>query len=353
MGDRDEFEIILKNTKLSNNPSKEEFNQAMQPLMQFIWNKAPSMLYKFRECSEYSFDAFAKDEIWLSKAKLFNDPHDSLIFFDKQAILEYTKEILLPQNLQKALTCLKSENGPLEQMNFLDLEIKKQIIEKLDVLDEQTVSNVLEGFLYNFENILDTSFSELKEGIRNQTKMACFSGNIRSPLMWAHYANNNKGFAIGYDFRGGDISQCSFCPNRSCGRIKLATIYPMIYSDKRFDATAYGMWQIEQYIKRNIGIQPETDFDDPLLALRIALHKSNDWSYEDEWRIICSTPDPFDNQSDRYPISKKSMAIYFGCQIPDIYREMLIHIADEKGIAKYQMYVKDDSQKYELDFRPI
>ncbi len=353
MGCREEFASILNNTKLNNNASKEEFNQVMQPLMQFIWNKAPSTLYKFRECSEYSFDAFAKDEIWLSKAKLFNDLHDSLIFFDKRAILDYTNEILLPQNLQNTLTSLKSKTGPLEQIDFLDVEVKKQISEKLDILDEHTISNVLGDFLNSFENVLDIAFSELKESIRNLTKMACFSGNIKSPLMWAHYANNNKGFAIGYDFRGGDVSQCSFCPNRSCGKIKLATIYPMIYSDKRFDATAYGMWQIVQYIKRNIGIQTETDFDDPLLALRIALHKSNDWSYEDEWRIICSTPDPFDNQSDRYPISKKPVAIYFGCQIPNIYREVLTHIADEKGIEKYQMYVKNDSQKYELDFRPI
>ncbi len=353
MGCREEFASILNNTKLNNNASKEEFNQVMQPLMQFIWNKAPSTLYKFRECSEYSFDAFAKDEIWLSKAKLFNDLHDSLIFFDKQAILDYTQKILTLPNLQNTLTDLKSEEGPLEHMVFSNPEVKKQIVEKLNLLGEQGILNILSDFLQRFDVFLEQAFSELKESVRNQTKMACFSGNIKSPLMWAHYANNNKGFAIGYDFRGGDISQCSFCPNRSCGKIRLATIYPMIYSDRRFDATAYGMWQIEQYIKRNIGIQTETDFDDPLLALRIALYKSNDWAYEDEWRIICSTPDPFDNQSDRYPISKKPIAIYFGCQIPNIYREMLIHIADKKGIAKYQMYVKDDSQKYELDFRPI
>ena len=52
-------------------------------------------------------------------------------------------------------------------------------------------------------------------------------------------------------------------------------------------------------------------------------------------------------------IRRIPVAIYFGCQIPNIYREMLTHIADEKGIEKYQMYVKNDSQKYELDFRPI
>ena len=58
-------------------------------------------------------------------------------------------------------------------------------------------------------------------------------------------------------------------------------------------------------------------------------------------------------QKDRYPIKKKPIAIYFGSQIPDFYRKMLMHIADEKGIPRYQMYVKDYSSRYELDYMPI
>ena len=62
---------------------------------------------------------------------------------------------------------------------------------------------------------------------------------------------------------------------------------------------------------------------------------------------------PTIEKRDRYPILKPPIAIYFGCQIPEIYRKMLIHIADEKGIPKYQMYVKDYSEKYELDYFPL
>lgn len=353
MSYREEFETLLNNTKLSDNATSEEHNKIMQPLMQFISEKIPGQLYKFRECSEYSFDAFAKDEIWLSKASLFNDLHDSLLFFDKQAIIQFMDKVFLPENVHNVLEYIKSGQEPIEKMGFLNSEFRQQVFDYFKVMDEKNALTILEKVVPDFNIFLDTFLSILQQGIRNRTKMACLSGNIASPLMWAHYANNHKGFAIGYDFRGGDISQCSYCPNRSCSKIKLATIYPMIYSDKRFDATAYGMWEAEQYIKKQIGAQSETNYCDSLLAMKIALHKSSDWTYEDEWRIICSTPDPFDDQKDRYPISKKPVAIYFGCQIPNIYREMLTHIADEKGIEKYQMYVKNDSQKYELDYRPI
>ena len=89
------------------------------------------------------------------------------------------------------------------------------------------------------------------------------------------------------------------------------------------------------------------------LFIKAALYKSKDWAYENEWRIICSTANSALEGKDRYPISKRPMAIYLGCQIPEVYRKILIHMADEKGIPKYQMCVKNYSEKYELDFDPI
>lgn len=227
------------------------------------------------------------------------------------------------------------------------------IASKLDLLDEQMLSGLIQQIIPNLDIFLDSRFNDLKSEIRNQLKMACLSESIESPLMWAHYADNHKGFALEYDFRGNNVSQCVGCSNRSCKNIRLATVYPMIYSDKRFDATSYGKWRVEQYIKSYLGMVAETNYKDSLLSIKAALHKSNDWKYENEWRIICSTPDPITEQQDRYPIIKKPIAIYFGCQIPDIYRKVLTHLADEKGIAKYQMYINEYSYKYELDFKSL
>ena len=166
--------------------------------------------------------------------------------------------------------------------------------------------------------------------------MVCLSESIKSPLMWAHYADNNKGFALGYDFTNNDITICSNCPNRTCNNIRLATIYPIIYSDKRLDATRYGQWLVEQIINSRFGFPTNTLYDDEFLFTKAALYKSKDWAYENEWRIICSTADAAMEKRDRYPIPKRPIAIYFGCQIPEVYRKILIHMADEKGIRKYQ-----------------
>jgi len=241
----------------------------------------------------------------------------------------------------------------IKQVQFPNADLQKWTTEIFSSLDTKQLTDIVWQSVPGFSQWLNQCFSYAKDGIRERTKMVCLSESIKSPLMWAHYADNHKGFAIGYDFRNNEITQCSNCPNRSCSNIKLGTIYPVIYSDNRYDATEYGQWIVRQQINRTIGLPTEELYGDSFLFTKAALHKSNDWSYENEWRIICSTPNLAVEQKDRYPIKKPPIAIYFGSQIPNFYRKILIHIADEKGIPKYQMYVKDYSSQYELDYMPL
>lgn len=353
MNYRDEFKNIIENIKINQTTPPEEFNNSMQPMIQFIQKNIPAALYKFRECTEHNLDAFDKNEIWLSKASNFNDLHDSLLFFDKTAMLKQAQQRLSPENIPAIFEYLKQSPAIIDQYNFTNPDIHTAITDKLNTLDNQTFSNMIQQLSSNIDMFLESYFCNLKNEIRNRTKMACFSENIKSPLMWAHYADNHKGFAIEYDFRGNDISQCANCRNRSCNNIKWAAIYPMIYSDTRFDATQYGKWYIEHCMKIYLGIREETVFDDEFLFTKVALHKSNDWEYEKEWRIICSTPNTATEQKDCYPIKKKPVAVYLGSQISDIHRKILTHFADANGIAIFQMYVDDYASKYELNYNPL
>ncbi len=346
MNYRDEFEKIIEGIKISPNAPKEEIDRQFLPLIQFIGKNVPEQLYKFRGCAEYSIDAFEKDELWLSKAALFNDPHDSLLFFDKSAILDSIEKMFSSGAVPSVIEQIK-------QVQFPNADLQNWVKEMFSSLDAEQLTDIAWQSVPGFNQWLDQCFTFAKDGIRERTKMVCLSESIKSPLMWAHYADNHKGFAIGYDFRNNEITQCSNCPNRSCTDIKFGMIYPVVYSDKRYDATRYGQWIVQQQINRIIGIPTEELYDDGFLFTKAALYKSNDWSYENEWRITCSTPNLAVEQKDRYPIRKKPIAIYFGSQIPEFYRKMLMHIADEKGIPRYQMYVKNYSSKYELDYMPI
>lgn len=89
------------------------------------------------------------------------------------------------------------------------------------------------------------------------------------------------------------------------------------------------------------------------LQSKITLQKSNDWSYEKEWRLMCEFEKTLDRKEERCRVKKNPTALYLGCQISDKNRTKLIKIAKEKKIPIYQMFIVDSTQEYEIDYKLI
>ena len=81
--------------------------------------------------------------------------------------------------------------------------------------------------------------------------------------MWAHYANEHKGFCVEYNVE--DL------PGNSNEFFDM--IHPVFYTDNIFDATSY-----------LIATTPE--LKNPEFLQQAALIKTKDWAYEDEWRLV-------------------------------------------------------------------
>ena len=185
MSYRDEFEKIIEQIMISPKAPKEEVDRQFLPLIQFIRNNVPEQLYKFRACTEYSIDAFEKDELWLSKAALFNDLHDSLFFFDKDTILDSIEKMFSSGSLPSVIETIK-------QIQFPNADLQKLATKMLSSLNTEQLTDIVWQSVPGFSQWLEQCFSFAKDGIREHTKMVCLSESIKSPLMWAHYANNHK-----------------------------------------------------------------------------------------------------------------------------------------------------------------
>ena len=86
--------------------------------------------------------------------------------------------------------------------------------------------------------------------------------------------------------------------------------------------------------------------------MKVALHKSKDWEYEQEWRLI----DPrLQDPSNPKPtvLQYRPKAIYYGTGIDKAHLARLHDIAVRKGIREYEMYIDYGSSKYELQYRPF
>lgn len=145
---------------------------------------------------------------------------------------------------------------------------------------------------------------------KRSMRICCFSESIESMLMWTHYANEHKGFALEYG------------PNdKSSVALQL---WPVFYREKLFD--------ISDFLTR---------IRSNLIPLLPALHKAIDWKYEKEWRLIAPGGE---GENISMPRPK---AIYMGSNVCPRIEEDLTEIATERRIKLYRM--SHDRHEFKMD----
>lgn len=182
-------------------------------------------------------------------------------------------------------------------------------------------------------SLIETYFPILSETSKKYSAIACFSESIESVLMWSHYANSHKGFALEYNFR----------PMLE-KPIKNVGLFPVVYSEERLDISDY----IAYEFLRILGILAK--MPDIAASIKNALWKSDIWAYEEEWRMIDSTPRDITDEK-ASAIHYKPVAVYYGRHMSGDDKKRLHEVAQEKGINEFEMYLDYSSKKYEMLYR--
>lgn len=197
-------------------------------------------------------------------------------------------------------------------------------------------------FFYNskeLENIerLKHCGGRLIDDFSEFVRVSCFTGNgVQSMPMWAHYANNHKGFCVAYDVKDSmDLKSC---------------LFPVQYTNQRLDISSEMVRQVQKLVKSIDETHQKGNLvtmleDKTLIYLPQLLYniKHSSWSYEKEYRcIIASTAKgmPF--------IDAKPKAIYIGRDCSDKNADCLFDIADEHEAKIYKMGFDDCVDSYEL-----
>ena len=176
------------------------------------------------------------------------------------------------------------------------------------------------------------------------------SETIDSTLMWAHYADYHKGFALAYakDELYKLERTCPEC-EKNCFFTNGLFRFPVIYGEDRVDATQYERETLFYRLSKDISTE---DFcvPDMLFNVRFNIYKGTCWEYEREWRLIFTC---LDNQPPHKSLSLKPKAIYLGSQISNINKQIIKKLVEDKDIQIYEMYVDEQNRKYTLNYRPI
>lgn len=234
----------------------------------------PVKMYRYMRFDEYWDKNIFEGQVYLSEASSLNDPFDCLVYVNHKTYIEYM----------------------FQAVCYIFPGIDRNVL-------RETVKS-------SIDDEIDKQIFEMKKKFR----VACFSENSKSPLMWAHYADSHRGFCLEYD-----LTQIP--KGYKYG------ILPVVYSDKRYDAT-------------NAIIAKNTN-----LLMNPYYFKSSHWKYEKEWRMVISEDLATDNEY-YADFCKGISGIYLGLRSFEYHKEKIDIIIEEyskRGFPVYKMSLEPSS----------
>lgn len=333
---RMDFAKILSSITAFENCSQEELKNKTLPISRAITELMPDKLFRFRSCNDNNITAFENDYIYTVTADRFNDPYGTLLCYDidliKQNIENVSKDslsIFKTLLLNKDLLSYMNKIIPDEVLQ----SIRQKLIStpNLDENSDEKINEIRKEILSEIDYL-----SPIIEFIvKRSVTLACFSESVQSVIMWSHYAQEHEGFALEYRPRYLLTSP-----------IKDVVIFPVIYNEQRYEASNYSSYLLLQML----GLPVHNS--DIFAEIKCALHKSPQWEYENEWRMINVSQRNILQDATSIVIMKPT-AIYYGKNIEKGNRDKLHKIAQTKNICEYDMYIDNASLKYEMLYRPF
>ncbi|MGQ3170535.1 MAG: DUF2971 domain-containing protein [Methylophilus sp.] len=239
--------------------------------------------------------AISDEAIWISKPNAFNDPFDCNL-----------RPLTLGLVFEKRL----ADHFANVEANVADYaKLLSDNVDAVDSLSQETIEKVLNTILSNdahrdlfrkwgAEEVFDSLWGQFKNKIES-LGILCLSEHPDNPLLWAHYADEHRGFCI--EFERSDKNML--------GDGKYT--YPVKYSNKYPEITMSDLFEFNNIDQGNGKSLEETCVGSVLLT------KSEHWAYENEWRLIGEG----NNMLTDYP--GKITSIIFGLRMPEKDRKFL------------------------------
>ncbi len=264
---------------------------------QLIRNKkyrGPRFLYKYRRFDEYTFDMLENDYLYLSPAKNLDDATecnttiDFELFYDlesnnlKRECVQQIIEMIKPytsvdnyKQIQKVMTSIMKENGTIKPNFMLDYSLELK-----EILPKEFNTPQFVNFIIAIPEKLDSP--EIKTQIeklivsmykaKQNIGVCSLSANKDDEKMWEMYANNHSGYCIEFDLTDYENSDL---------------VFPVVYVAKEQRETNIIKQIVATFIGNLVYEMSNGKMEsDGSQCLKLFLTKYEEWSYQNEWRIL-------------------------------------------------------------------
>lgn len=304
-----------------------------------LFKVLPRSLYRYREVSGNSIDALENDKFVTVSATKFNDPYDTLVAYNPEDIKKYLQELLSDELLIELKSMVQSP-----RKNIILGHFSRKLNESCKKYEQEILKceskNALADCIYNLIStkiFRDKIISPLKDVLKGYATMGCLCERNDSILMWSHYTNSHQGFLLEYDTLG--LLETSANSD--------ALLLPVDYAPFRYNATELVLSNILRLIGLNM--LKWNRFE----VLMSMIRKSDEWAYENEWRVIRLPQKQDDIHNDVEFFIYKPKAIYYGANMSKNDRMKLHTIALRKGIPEYEMFLDETSPKFVMNYRSV
>ena len=280
----------------------------------------PKKIYKYRRDGKYARANLETDTVWMASPDAYNDPYDCSFSVAEEHVVDALKKSLV------------TEFARIYKLpaDVADEQIKRAMASPEPLMYLAEYVHAIHGITSGSNPLQAAEFVSLRAssmigdtvGVLRQwrkvTKVCSFSAVKDSILMWGHYSQDHKGFCVEYDLE-------QLPPEHPLRR----KLYPVIYSPKLYDLTAYA----QKLVGPN---RQEFNPSSPLLGV---LHKFDGWSYEQEWRVVSMTNTVVNDHN--WSVSTPTR-VFLGSKMSSENGQALRTICEQKHIEVHQMELAPD-----------
>lgn len=269
-----------------------------------------------------------------SRPTLFNDPFDCLTRFqvcpDPQNIRnEILKEFR--RGIENEIPAYSVKNPSAKLLNAIctGYAAKHALLEVYEDHFWKYVMDFFKGRQSLEKQVFDSVVKSF-----NDVKILCLTKNLKSTLMWSHYADNLRGSVL------------VFSPNSRDSFLTQAR--PVLYTDDMPFMLDNDI--LPKYLTGQISMTDE-DFIGSI-ASSIVFTKLSEWSYEVEWRIWAGSGRYSDKEVEYIPFPQEDLiAVVIGVNSEKSFEDDCRRLIIDKGYSKAMLFkAKRSSISSELDY---
>lgn len=250
----------------------------------------PEFLYKYRAVNQFTLMALINRTVWCSKPKELNDPFDSQLRIDHQIPSKEEYELLVSAAFKE----WANETGT----KFL-------VTTPSAAFEGDKLSDGFINDIYKFKEHVESCLAD--------SPILSLSEVFDSTTMWSHYADSHKGICIEYDTK-------NLFPQQ--GRHN--TLHKVVY--KKPKDIYFNSFDIHARCCAN-----RNDEKYQNIINEINSTKTEDWSYEKEWRSV-------NGHSGLSSHGEKAVtSIYFGLKCGLNEKVTIRNILHDKPMSFFQM----------------